>query len=84
MMEKIALEVSVPALGMTFEFLVSSGMQVQAAAQLMNQLVCAEYGLDAGQAAPAVLIDPDNQRSLIPGLCFYEQSVKNGSRLLLV
>lgn len=83
-MNKIAVTVQIPALGEEMEFQFSPLMTIGTGAKLMMELVETQMNLScADPKLRAQLISLDEGRLLQDELCFYEDGVHNGSRLLL-
>ena len=83
-MNKIAVTVQIPAIGEELEFQFSPLMAIGTGAKLMIELVETQLNLLGASAdCNAQLISLDEGRLLPDELCFYEDGVHNGSRLML-
>lgn len=83
-MEKILAEVSVPAIGKSYDVLLPGSISIGQAAQMLNSVFAGlneEYFRDSSQM---VLCDKDNGVIYNPEDLVEETRIMNGSRLLLI
>lgn len=82
-MEKISVEVEIPALSSTYDFIIPSNMSVQNAQNLMIRILNSEYGI-SDKSTDVILFDKDDNRVLRLECSFTQLGISDGAKLLML
>lgn len=84
MIEKFAIEVRVPVLGKSYEFLIPSVMETIEAQSLIIRMISDQNPEIEGFDKDLWLIDLESEKQIPIQAAIIESGIKNGSRLMLV
>lgn len=82
-MEKISVEVEIPALNSTYDFIIPCNMSVQNAQNLMIRILNSEYGI-SDKSTDVLLFDKDDNRALRLECSFTQLGISDGAKLLML
>lgn len=82
-MEKISIEVRIPALGRSCNFIMPNNMSVQDAQKLMIKILSSEYGI-SHKNEDVMLFDMEDHVVLRPECSFTQLGISDGARLLMI
>ena len=82
-MEKIPINVEIPALNGTYDFVVPSNMSIRDAQNLMIRILNSEYGI-SDQSTDVMLFDREDNKALRLECSFIQLGISDGAKLLLI
>lgn len=81
--DKISINVEIPALSSTYDFIVPSNMAIQDAQKLMIRILSSEYGI-SDNSKEVILIDKKDNSALRLECSFIQVGITDGAKLLLI
>lgn len=81
-MEKISITVKIPALGSTYDFIVSNNMSIRNAQNLMIKILNSEYGI-SDVNTDVMLFDINDNMVLRLECSFAQLGISDGAKLLM-
>ena len=82
-MEKISININIPAIGNRYEFLVPDSMSIQDAQNLIIRILSSEYGISKNNT-DLMLFDLKDNLALRLECSFSQLGISDGARLLLI
>ena len=82
-MEKISININIPAIGNTYEFMVPDSMSIQDAQNLIIRILSSEYGISKNNT-DLMLFDLKDNLALRLECSFSQLGLSDGARLLLI
>lgn len=82
-MEKISINIQIPAIGNTYDFMVPDNMSVRDAQSLIIRILNSEYGTSI-KSTDVMLFDTKDNLALRLECSFAQLGISDGAKLLLI